>query len=132
MREEANSDAETAEEKQAKKCLDEFFDLIDEIRRKKTSSRIKFMLQDVIDLTKNGWVARYQECLKKINQIHYEDQLEKETEKEMFQHIASVLRKGGISRDKSDSEKLASPKDDQVPGGWRKILVGEIENQTSI
>ena len=142
MREfEANNEAETAEEKQAKKCLDVFLDLIDEIRWKKTSSRIKFMLQDVTDLTKNGWVARYLECLKTISQIHYENQLEKEMEeemekemeKEMFQHIASVLRKSWKSRDKSDSEKLASPKDDQVSGGWRKTLhvVGEIENQKS-
>ena len=88
---------------------------------------------DVIDLKKNGWVARYQECLKTTDQIHYQDQLEKETENEMFRHIAGVPPKGRKSRNMSDSEKLSSPKEDQVSDRWRKILhvVGEIQNHTS-
>ena len=51
----------------------------------------------------NGWVPRRrQESLKTIDQIHYEAQLEKEKEKEMLQHVASVPPKGGRGRDMSD------------------------------
>ena len=44
---------------QVKECLDQYFDRIDEIRKKKNMfSHIRFMLQDVLDLRKNGQVPR--------------------------------------------------------------------------
>ena len=44
------------------------------------SSHISFMLQDVIDLRKNGWVPSHQESFETIEQIHHKTQLEREKE----------------------------------------------------
>jgi len=58
--------------------LDIFFKQMQEIiEQKKTSSRIRFLLQDVIDLRKNNWVSRHKEAgPKTIEQIHKEAKLE--------------------------------------------------------
>lgn len=58
--------------------LDTFFDKMQEIiEQRKTSSRIRFLLQDVIDLRKKNWVSRHKEAgPKTIEQIHKEAKLE--------------------------------------------------------
>ena len=75
------------------------------------------MLQDVVDLKKNGWVPRHQESLKIIDQIHYEAQLEKEKEKEMLRHIASVPPKGRRNKDMSEKKTALNPQGGL--GEWR-------------
>ena len=62
--------------KKAKECLDLYFDRISEIR-KKMSSHISFMPQDVIDLRKDGWVPFHQESLETIKQIRHKTQPER-------------------------------------------------------
>ncbi|CAK8692845.1 unnamed protein product [Clavelina lepadiformis] len=53
--------------------MDQYFQQIDKvIREKKTSSRVRFTLQDVVDLRKSNWVPKAVQALvpKTIDQIH--------------------------------------------------------------
>ena len=70
-------------EKEVQKTVNEvtfaaFFDAIQTIiQEKKTSSRVRFLLIDVVDLRKKNWVSRRKEAgPKTIDQIHKEAQLE--------------------------------------------------------
>lgn len=60
----------------SKKELDQYFEKMQDLsenRKYKVSSRIRFMLQDVIDLRKNNWVPRREaDNPKKIDQINTE------------------------------------------------------------
>uniref|UniRef100_A0A673VZR5 Eukaryotic translation initiation factor 4 gamma 1 n=1 Tax=Salmo trutta TaxID=8032 RepID=A0A673VZR5_SALTR len=66
----------------AKPRMDQYFVQMDKIiKEKKTSSRIRFMLQDVLDLRKNTWVPRRgEQGPKTIDQIHKEAELEEHRE----------------------------------------------------
>ncbi|XP_052470121.1 eukaryotic translation initiation factor 4 gamma 1 isoform X4 [Carassius gibelio] len=66
----------------AKPRMDQYFHQMEKIiKEKKTSSRIRFMLQDVLDLRKNNWVPRRgDQGPKTIDQIHKEAQLEEHRE----------------------------------------------------
>uniref|UniRef100_A0A8C7HSN0 Eukaryotic translation initiation factor 4 gamma 1 n=1 Tax=Oncorhynchus kisutch TaxID=8019 RepID=A0A8C7HSN0_ONCKI len=66
----------------AKPRMDQYFVQIDKIiKEKKTSSRIRFMLQDVLDLRRNTWVPRRgEQGPKTIDQIHKEAELEEHRE----------------------------------------------------
>lgn len=58
--------------------LEKYFERMAEIiREKKTSSRVRFLMQDVIDLRRNNWVSRRKEAgPKTIEEIHKEAKLE--------------------------------------------------------
>ncbi|MGH0144685.1 UNVERIFIED_CONTAM: hypothetical protein FKN15_036169 [Acipenser sinensis] len=62
--------------------MDQYFNQMEKIiKEKKTSSRIRFMLQDVIDLRRNTWVPRRgDQGPKTIDQIHKEAELEEHRE----------------------------------------------------
>uniref|UniRef100_A0A672LF06 Eukaryotic translation initiation factor 4 gamma 1-like n=1 Tax=Sinocyclocheilus grahami TaxID=75366 RepID=A0A672LF06_SINGR len=66
----------------AKPRMDQYFHQMEKIiKEKKTSSRIRFMLQDVLDLRKNNWVPRRgDQGPKTIDQIHKEAELEEHRE----------------------------------------------------
>ncbi|XP_077079225.1 eukaryotic translation initiation factor 4 gamma 1a isoform X3 [Siphateles boraxobius] len=66
----------------AKPRMDQYFHQMEKIiKEKKTSSRIRFMLQDVLDLRKNNWVPRRGDLgPKTIDQIHKEAELEEHRE----------------------------------------------------
>uniref|UniRef100_A0A4W5Q0R5 Eukaryotic translation initiation factor 4 gamma 1 n=1 Tax=Hucho hucho TaxID=62062 RepID=A0A4W5Q0R5_9TELE len=66
----------------AKPRMDQYFVQMDKIiKEKKTSSRIRFMLQDVLDLRRNTWVPRRgEQGPKTIDQIHKEAELEEHRE----------------------------------------------------
>ncbi|KAG9343267.1 hypothetical protein JZ751_014248 [Albula glossodonta] len=66
----------------AKPRMDQYFTQIEKIiKERKTSSRIRFMLQDVLDLRKNNWVPRRgDQGPKTIDQIHKEAELEQHRE----------------------------------------------------
>ncbi|KAJ7324708.1 hypothetical protein JRQ81_017728 [Phrynocephalus forsythii] len=60
------------------------------IKEKKTSSRIRFMLQDVIDLRRNSWVPRRgDQGPKTIDQIHKEAEMEEHREHIKVQQLMS-------------------------------------------
>uniref|UniRef100_A0A671PCH7 Eukaryotic translation initiation factor 4 gamma 3-like n=1 Tax=Sinocyclocheilus anshuiensis TaxID=1608454 RepID=A0A671PCH7_9TELE len=67
----------------AKPRMDQYFNQMEKIvKEKKTSSRIRFMLQDVTDLRLHNWVSRRADLgPKTIEQIHKEAKLEEQEEK---------------------------------------------------
>ncbi|XP_016395654.1 eukaryotic translation initiation factor 4 gamma 1-like [Sinocyclocheilus rhinocerous] len=66
----------------AKPRMDQYFNQMEKIiKERKTSSRIRFMLQDVLDLRRNNWVPRRGDLgPKTIEQIHKEAELEEHRE----------------------------------------------------
>ncbi|XP_022078022.2 eukaryotic translation initiation factor 4 gamma 1 isoform X4 [Acanthochromis polyacanthus] len=66
----------------AKPRMDQYFHQMEKIiKERKTTSRIRFMLQDVLDLRRNNWVPRRgDQGPKTIDQIHKEAELEEHRE----------------------------------------------------
>ncbi|XP_066544926.1 eukaryotic translation initiation factor 4 gamma 1-like [Amia ocellicauda] len=66
----------------SKPPMDQYFKQMEQIvKERKTSSRIRFMLQDVLDLRKDNWVPRRDDQgPKTIDQIHKEAQLDEHRE----------------------------------------------------
>lgn len=83
------------------KPLKVYFDIMAEvISSKKTSSRVRFMLQDVIDLRRNKWVPRRDVAgPKTIQQIHEEVAKEK-TMQQLSESVPSFPMSKMGSRDR--------------------------------
>ncbi|XP_028329771.1 eukaryotic translation initiation factor 4 gamma 1-like [Gouania willdenowi] len=82
----------------AKPQMDEYFNQMNKIiKEKMTSSRIRFMLQDVLDLRKNIWVPRRgDQGPKTIDQIHKEAELEEHQEQiKVHQQLLSKKESSG-------------------------------------
>ncbi|XP_019117735.1 eukaryotic translation initiation factor 4 gamma 1a isoform X1 [Larimichthys crocea] len=81
----------------AKPRMDQYFNQMDKIiKERKTSSRIRFMLQDVLDLRKNNWVPRRgDQGPKTIDQIHKEAEMEEHREQIKVQQLMSKKDAGG-------------------------------------
>uniref|UniRef100_A0A673NLZ8 W2 domain-containing protein n=1 Tax=Sinocyclocheilus rhinocerous TaxID=307959 RepID=A0A673NLZ8_9TELE len=79
----------------AKPRMDQYFHQMEKIiKERKTSSRIRFMLQDVLDLRRNNWVPRRgDQGPKTIEQIHKEAELEEHREQVKVQQ--QLLSKKG-------------------------------------
>ncbi|XP_049582920.1 eukaryotic translation initiation factor 4 gamma 1 isoform X2 [Syngnathus scovelli] len=75
----------------AKPLMDQYFKQMGKIiKEKKTSSRIRFMLQDVMDLRRRNWVPRRgDQGPKTIDQIHKEAEMEEHREQMKVQHALS-------------------------------------------
>ncbi|XP_056421627.1 eukaryotic translation initiation factor 4 gamma 1 isoform X2 [Hyla sarda] len=75
----------------AKPRMDQYFNQMDKIiKERKTSSRIRFMLQDVLDLRMCNWVPRRaDQGPKTIDQIHKEAEMEKQREQVKVQQLMS-------------------------------------------
>uniref|UniRef100_H2ZK86 Eukaryotic translation initiation factor 4 gamma 3 n=1 Tax=Ciona savignyi TaxID=51511 RepID=H2ZK86_CIOSA len=89
--------------------MDQYFEQINKIvREQKTSSRVRFMLKDVIDLRLNNWVQRAikEKGPKTIDQIH----ADAKEEKEQF-----ALKAAAIASN--------PPMKNQVNDGWTKVGV---------
>ncbi|KAK3105045.1 hypothetical protein FSP39_015996 [Pinctada imbricata] len=78
----------------AKPRMDQYFNQMEKIvSEKKTSSRVRFMLQDVIELRLNKWIPRRDENNPKtLDQIHKEAQRE-EQERQIFLQQAQQQQK---------------------------------------
>uniref|UniRef100_A0A8C5EFX1 Eukaryotic translation initiation factor 4 gamma 1-like n=1 Tax=Gouania willdenowi TaxID=441366 RepID=A0A8C5EFX1_GOUWI len=82
----------------AKPRMDQYFNQMNKIiNERKTSSRIRFMLQDVIDLRKSSWVPRRgDQGPKTIDQIHKEAELEEHREQiKVHQQLLSKKESSG-------------------------------------
>ncbi|KAM7400638.1 hypothetical protein PAMA_005028 [Pampus argenteus] len=81
----------------AKPRMDQYFNQMDKIiKERKTSSRIRFMLQDVLDLRKCNWVPRRgDQGPKTIDQIHKEAELEEHREQIKVQQQLLSKKDGG-------------------------------------
>lgn len=63
------------------------------VSEKKTSSRVRFMLQDAIELRENNWVPRRAENNPKtIQQIHLEAAQEEKERKQLLENAAAKQR----------------------------------------
>jgi len=102
--------------------LDTFFDQMQEIiKQKKTTSRIRFLLQDTIDLRKKNWISRRQEAgPKTIEQIHKEAKLEAlriETEDQR----SDIPPVGRRSEERSRRKTDFRPKPIVDDGNWSNV-----------
>nr|XP_033953889.1 eukaryotic translation initiation factor 4 gamma 1-like [Pseudochaenichthys georgianus] len=81
----------------AKPRMDQYFNLMEKIiKDKKTSSRIRFVLQDVLDLRRSSWVPRRgEQGPKTIEQIHKDAELEEQREQMKVQHAFISKPSGG-------------------------------------
>ncbi|XP_077386663.1 eukaryotic translation initiation factor 4 gamma 3 isoform X1 [Festucalex cinctus] len=80
----------------AKPRMDQYFNQMEKIvKERKTSSRIRFMLQDVIDLRLHNWVSRRaDQGPKTIEQIHKEAKIEEQEEqRKVHQQLLSKENK---------------------------------------
>lgn len=84
----------------AKPRMDQYFNQMDKIiKERKTSSRIRFMLQDVLDLRRSNWVPRRAEQgPKTIDQIHKEAEMEEHREQIKVQQQLLSKKEGGGGR----------------------------------
>ncbi|XP_051555332.1 eukaryotic translation initiation factor 4 gamma 1-like isoform X4 [Myxocyprinus asiaticus] len=84
----------------AKPRMDQYFNQMGKIiKEKKTSSRIRFMLQDVLDLRQNNWVPRRgDQGPKTIDQIHKEAEMEEHREQAKVQQQLLSKKDSGQGR----------------------------------
>ncbi|NXO01533.1 IF4G3 factor, partial [Rhinopomastus cyanomelas] len=85
----------------AKPRMDQYFNQMEKIvKERKTSSRIRFMLQDVIDLRLCNWVSRrVDQGPKTIEQIHKEAKIEEQEEQRKVQQLMTKeKRRPGVQR----------------------------------
>ncbi|XP_018430227.1 PREDICTED: eukaryotic translation initiation factor 4 gamma 3 [Nanorana parkeri] len=85
----------------AKPRMDQYFHQMEKIvKERKTSSRIRFMLQDVIDQRRCNWVSRRaDQGPKTIEQIHKEAKIEEQEEQRKVQQLMTKeKRRPGVQR----------------------------------
>ncbi|XP_060799381.1 eukaryotic translation initiation factor 4 gamma 1-like isoform X2 [Neoarius graeffei] len=83
----------------ARPRMDQYFNQMEKIiKERKTSSRIRFMLQDVLDLRRNNWVPRRgDQGPKTIEQIHKDAEMEEQREQiKVQQQLLSKKEARGI------------------------------------
>ncbi|MBN3303315.1 IF4G1 factor, partial [Amia calva] len=92
----------------AKPRMDQYFSQMEQIiKERKTSSRIRFLLQDVLDLRRDNWVPwRGDQGPKTINQVHKEAELEAHREQIKVQQ--QLMSKKDNRRDANFSESVLS------------------------
>ncbi|XP_044885566.1 eukaryotic translation initiation factor 4 gamma 1 isoform X3 [Mauremys mutica] len=108
----------------AKPRMDQYFNQMDKIiKEKKTSSRIRFMLQDVIDLRRNSWVPRRgDQGPKTIDQIHKEAEMEEHREHIKVQQLMSKQdKRRGPPGSSSGGGRGSQVADD----GWNTVPISK-------
>uniref|UniRef100_A0A8C3XFZ6 Eukaryotic translation initiation factor 4 gamma 1 n=1 Tax=Cyanoderma ruficeps TaxID=181631 RepID=A0A8C3XFZ6_9PASS len=105
----------------AKPRMDQYFNQMEKIiKEKKTSSRIRFMLQDVIDLRRSSWVPRRgDQGPKTIDQIHKEAEMEEHREHIKVQQLMSKDKRRGPPGPSSSGNSLVA--DD----GWNTVPISK-------
>uniref|UniRef100_A0A3B3W2B8 Eukaryotic translation initiation factor 4 gamma, 1a n=1 Tax=Poecilia latipinna TaxID=48699 RepID=A0A3B3W2B8_9TELE len=104
----------------AKPRMDQYFNQMDKIiKERKTSSRIRFMLQDVLDLRKNNWVPRRgEQGPKTIDQIHKDAEMEEHREQiKVQQQLQS--KKDNRGPHTPARGRAAQPQDE----GWNMVPI---------
>uniref|UniRef100_A0A4W6DU63 Eukaryotic translation initiation factor 4 gamma, 1a n=1 Tax=Lates calcarifer TaxID=8187 RepID=A0A4W6DU63_LATCA len=106
----------------AKPRMDQYFNQMDKIiKERKTSSRIRFMLQDVLDLRRNNWVPRRgDQGPKTIDQIHKEAEMEEHREQiKVQQQLMSKKEAGGGVG--GGGGRVTQPQDE----GWNTVPISK-------
>uniref|UniRef100_A0A8C5PRB6 Eukaryotic translation initiation factor 4 gamma 1 n=1 Tax=Leptobrachium leishanense TaxID=445787 RepID=A0A8C5PRB6_9ANUR len=107
----------------AKPRMDQYFNQVDKIiKERKTSSRIRFMLQDVMDLRLCNWVPRRgEQGPKTIDQIHKEAEMEKQREQVKVQQLLNKQDKRREPPGRPTSGRGKDPPDD----GWNTVPISK-------
>ncbi|XP_024130240.1 eukaryotic translation initiation factor 4 gamma 1a isoform X2 [Oryzias melastigma] len=116
----------------AKPRMDQYFNQMDKIiKERKTSSRIRFMLQDVLDLRRNNWVPRRgDQGPKTIDQIHKEAEMEEHREQIKVQQQLMSRKEpggrmggnmGGRGSHSSGGGRVSQPQDE----GWNTVPISK-------
>ncbi|XP_040534692.2 eukaryotic translation initiation factor 4 gamma 1 isoform X4 [Gallus gallus] len=107
----------------AKPRMDQYFNQMEKIiKEKKTSSRIRFMLQDVIDLRRNSWVPRRgDQGPKTIDQIHKEAEMEEHREHIKVQQLMSKDKRRGPPGPSISGGRSSLVADD----GWNTVPISK-------
>uniref|UniRef100_A0AAY4E845 Eukaryotic translation initiation factor 4 gamma 1 n=1 Tax=Denticeps clupeoides TaxID=299321 RepID=A0AAY4E845_9TELE len=106
----------------AKPRMDQYFNQMEKIiKERKTSSRIRFMLQDLLDLRRNTWVPRRgDQGPKTIEQIHKEAELEEHREQVKVLHLMSKKDARGVG----PGGHRSGPRTSQPPDeGWNTVPI---------
>ncbi|XP_035696668.1 eukaryotic translation initiation factor 4 gamma 1-like [Branchiostoma floridae] len=113
----------------AKPRMDQYFQQMDKIiKQKKTSSRVRFMIQDVLELRMNNWVPRRDDNNPKtIDQIHKEAELESQQQNLKLAQLkqdrrGQDRRGGGGGGGGRNVPQAASTQDGD---GWNTVPVGK-------
>ncbi|KAM9243895.1 eukaryotic translation initiation factor 4 gamma 3 isoform 8-T8 [Dugong dugon] len=118
--------------------MDQYFNQMEKIvKERKTSSRIRFMLQDVIDLRLCNWVSRRaDQGPKTIEQIHKEAKIEEQEEQRKVQQLMTKeKRRPGIQRvDESGWNTVQGAKNSRVldPSKFLKITKPTIDEKIQL
>ncbi|KAL2773252.1 eukaryotic translation initiation factor 4 gamma 3 isoform 8 [Daubentonia madagascariensis] len=122
----------------AKPRMDQYFNQMEKIvKERKTSSRIRFMLQDVIDLRLCNWVSRRaDQGPKTIEQIHKEAKIEEQEEQRKVQQLMTKeKRRPGIQRvDEGGWNTVQGAKNSRVldPSKFLKITKPTIDEKIQL
>ncbi|KAM8927899.1 eukaryotic translation initiation factor 4 gamma 3 [Pelodytes ibericus] len=123
----------------AKPRMDQYFHQMEKIvKERKTSSRIRFMLQDVIDLRMCNWVSRRAEQgPKTIEQIHKEAKIEEQEEQRKVQQLITKekRRPAGVQRvDEGGWNTVQGAKNNRVldPSKFLKITKPTIDEKIQL
>uniref|UniRef100_UPI00398F0702 eukaryotic translation initiation factor 4 gamma 1-like isoform X2 n=1 Tax=Pristiophorus japonicus TaxID=55135 RepID=UPI00398F0702 len=111
----------------AKPRMDQYFNQMEKIiKERKTSSRIRFMVQDVIDLRQNNWVPRRgDQGPKTLEQIHREAQIEEHQQQlKVQQQLLSKQdkRRGGAGSSSSTGGRGSQGTDE---AGWNTVPIAK-------
>ncbi|KAI5947188.1 Eukaryotic translation initiation factor 4 gamma 3 [Manis javanica] len=122
----------------AKPRMDQYFNQMEKIvKERKTSSRIRFMLQDVIDLRLCNWVSRRaDQGPKTIEQIHKEAKIEEQEEQRKVQQLMTKeKRRTGAQRvDEGGWNTVQGAKNSRVldPSKFLKITKPTIDEKIQL
>ncbi|KAM6218936.1 eukaryotic translation initiation factor 4 gamma 3 isoform 3-T3 [Rhynchocyon petersi] len=122
----------------AKPRMDQYFNQMEKIvKERKTSSRIRFMLQDVIDLRQCNWVSRRaDQGPKTIEQIHKEAKIEEQEEQRKVQQLMTKeKRRPGVQRvDEGGWNTVQGAKNSRVldPSKFLKITKPTIDEKIQL
>nr|XP_033777586.1 eukaryotic translation initiation factor 4 gamma 3 isoform X2 [Geotrypetes seraphini] len=121
----------------AKPRMDQYFNQMEKIvKERKTSSRIRFMLQDVIELRLCNWVSRRaDQGPKTIEQIHKEAKFEEQEEQRKVQQlITKEKRRPGVQRDDGGWNTVQGAKNSRVldPSKFLKITKPTIDEKIQL
>ncbi|KAM7139055.1 eukaryotic translation initiation factor 4 gamma 3 isoform 8-T8 [Macrochelys suwanniensis] len=118
--------------------MDQYFNQMEKIvKERKTSSRIRFMLQDVIDLRLCNWVSRRaDQGPKTIEQIHKEAKIEEQEEQRKVQQLMTKeKRRPGVQRiDEGGWNTVQGAKNSRVldPTKFLKITKSTIDEKIQL
>ncbi|XP_060056817.1 eukaryotic translation initiation factor 4 gamma 3 isoform X6 [Erinaceus europaeus] len=122
----------------AKPRMDQYFNQMEKIvKERKTSSRIRFMLQDVIDLRLCNWISRRaDQGPKTIEQIHKEAKIEEQEEQRKVQQLMTKeKRRPGAARvDEGGWNTVQGAKSSRVldPSKFLKITKPTIDDRIQL